>query len=104
MQPQHALETVLTPSPKLHGDRPQEGSPERRTATGRHLIAMTRDPALIHALQELAGGELTILLVEDLRRLADELVQHGTAVALLDAQSLSVPASIPISAISPKGT
>jgi protein TonB len=99
VQPQHALETVLTPSPKLHGDRPQEGSPERRTATGSHLIAMTRDPALIHALQELAGGELTILLVEDLRRLADELVQHGTAVALLDAQSLGVPADAAVDAV-----
>jgi protein TonB len=67
--------------------------------TGRHLIAMTRDPALIHALQELAGGELTILLVEDLRRLADELVQHGTAVALLDAQALGVPADAAVDAI-----
>ncbi len=60
---------------------------------------MTRDAALIHALQELAGGELTILLVEDLRHLADELLQHGTAVALLDSQALGVPADAAVDAL-----
>jgi len=78
---------------------PPEGFPEQFSAPGRHLIAMTRDAALIHALQELAGGELTILLVEDLRHLADELLQHGTAVALLDAQALGVPADAAVDAL-----
>lgn len=90
----------MTASPKLHGDRPPEGSTGRGTATGaRYLIAMTRDPALVHALQELADDSLTILLVEDLRRLADELMQHATAMALLDAQALGVPADAAVDAV-----
>jgi protein TonB len=60
---------------------------------------MTRDPALVHALQELADDSLTILLVEDLRRLADELMQHATAMALLDAQALGVPADAAVDAV-----
>jgi hypothetical protein len=78
---------------------PPEGSPEQLAPAGRYLIAMTRDAALIHALQELAGDELTILLVDDLRHLADELLQHGTAVALLDAQALGVPADAAVDAL-----
>lgn len=90
----------MTASPKLHGDRPQEGSTGQGAATGgRYLIAMTRDPALVHALQELADDSLTILLVEDLRRLADELMQHATAMALLDAQALGVPADAAVDAV-----
>lgn len=89
----------MTASPKLHGDRPQEGSTGRGTATARYLIAMTRDPALVHALQELADDSLTILLVEDLRRLADELMQRATAMALLDAQALGVPADAAVDAV-----
>jgi hypothetical protein len=68
-------------------------------AAGRHLITMTRDPALAQALQELAGGDLSIHLVEDLRGLADELMQHATAVALLDAQALGVPADAAVDAV-----
>jgi TonB family protein len=83
----------------MQGSKPQQGPAARRPAPGRRLIAMTRDPALVHALQELAGGELTILLVEDLRRLADELMQHSTAVALLDAQALGVPADAAVDAV-----
>src|SRR5690606_26441570 len=63
------------------------------------LIAMSRDAALIQALLELAGGELTILLVEDLRHLPYELLQHGTAVALLDSQALGVPADAAVDAL-----
>lgn len=99
MQPSQLPETVLTGSPKVHGDMPPEGSPGQHSAPGRHLIAMTRDAALVHALQELAGEELTILLVEDLRHLADELLQHATAVALLDAQALGVPADAAVDAL-----
>lgn len=83
----------------MRGDAPPEGFREQRSAPARRLIAMTRDAALIHALQELAGGELTILLVEDLRHLADELLQHGTAVALLDSQALGVPADAAVDAL-----
>jgi protein TonB len=83
----------------MHGEMPQETHAAHRPAAGRHLIVMTRDPALIHALQELAGDELTILLVEDLRRLGDELVQHATAVALLDAQALGVSADAAVDAV-----
>lgn len=99
--PNRNPEAVLTGSPKLQGDMPPEGFREQRAAPApaRRLIAMTRDAALIHALQDLAGDELTILLVEDLRHLADELLQNGSAVALLDSQALGVPADAAVDAL-----
>lgn len=83
---------------KLQGERHGEVIP-LRAAHGRHLIALTRDPLLAQALQDLADGDVTVHLVEDLRRLADELMQHGTAVALLDAQALSVPVDAAVDAV-----
>ncbi|HUG72418.1 MAG TPA: energy transducer TonB [Steroidobacteraceae bacterium] len=89
----------MTASPNNHAERAHTALPKRRVAAGRHLIALTRDPALAQALQELAGPNLSIHLVEDLRGLADELMQHATAVALLDAQALAVPADAAVDAV-----
>src|SRR5690606_37212839 len=57
------------------------------------------DPALITALQELVTDETPIQIVEDLRGLADQLMQHDAAVAILDAQSLGVPADAAVDAV-----
>lgn len=89
----------LTASPRVSGTA-AAGRPAASIAgSGRHLIALTRDASLAQALQGLSAGGLTIHLVEDLRRLADELMQHATAVALLDAQALGVPADAAVDAI-----
>jgi protein TonB len=89
----------LTASPHNHTERAHTALPKRRVAAGRHLIALTRDPALAQTLQELAGGDLSIHLVEDLAGLADALMQHATAVALLDAKALGVPADAAVDAV-----
>lgn len=60
---------------------------------------MTHDPALIAALQELAAGGIPLDVVEDLRGLADLLMQHEAGVALLDAQALGVPADAAVDAV-----
>src|SRR5690606_24981873 len=59
----------------------------------------THDPALVAAIQELAGAGLPCQIVEDLRALADLLVQHEVALALLDAQALGVPADAAVDAV-----
>jgi protein TonB len=89
----------LTASPHNHTERAHTALPKRRVAAGRHLIALTRDPALAQTLQELAGGDLSIHLVEDLAGLADALMQHATAVALLDAKALGVPVDAAVDAV-----
>lgn len=89
----------MTASPHNHTERAHTALPKRRVAAGRHLIALTRDPALAQTLQELAGGDLSIHLVEDMGGLADALMQHATAVALLDAKALGVPADAAVDAV-----
>src|SRR5690606_31951296 len=82
---------------KVRGEQPQEV--ETQAGTGRNLVAMTHDPALVAALQELAAIGLSIDIVEDLRGLADTLMQHEAAVALLDAQALGGPADAAVDAV-----
>lgn len=60
---------------------------------------MTHDPTLVAALQELSGNGITCEIVEDLRALADQLMQQEDVVALLDAQALGVPADAAVDAI-----
>ena len=71
----------------------------RQAGAGRTLVAMTHDPALVAAIQELAGAGLPCQIVEDLRALADLLLQHEAALALLDAQALGVPADAAVDAV-----
>jgi TonB family protein len=55
----------------------------RSPATHR-LIAATRDPALGRALQALAG-EMSVVIVDSLQKLTDEMLRHGSNLALLDS-------------------
>lgn len=98
VRPSHALEKDVTPNPRVRGENPGVGV-VARAATERHLIAMTHDAALAAALQGLAGGGLPVRLIDDLRKLADELLQHESAVVLLDAQALGVPADAAVDAV-----
>lgn len=88
----------MTASPKVRGEAPDTDE-ARQAGTGRNLIALTHDPALAAAVQELAAGGIPVEIVEDLRGLADHLMQDDTAVALLDAQALGVPADAAVDAI-----
>jgi TonB family protein len=56
----------------------------------RRLIAVTRDAGLGTALQELAA-EVSIVIVQDLQALTDEMLQHGSTLALLDAAAIEQP-------------
>ncbi len=56
----------------------------------RRLIAVTRDATLGHALQELAD-EISIIIVENLNTLTDEMLQGGSSLALLDAAAVDEP-------------
>lgn len=83
----------MTVQPKVRGEAaetPMESGREIPVAMP-HLIALTRDPALLRALQGLATGAVSVVVVADLHSLTDELVQHTSGVALLDAASLDAP-------------
>ncbi|MEO6516017.1 MAG: energy transducer TonB [Steroidobacteraceae bacterium] len=62
-----------------------------RTRQIRGLIALTNDPALIRALQDLATVGIDVSVVQDLHDLTDELLQHTDAAALVDAAALDAP-------------
>jgi len=51
---------------------------------GRRLIAVTRDAGLARALQELKD-EISVVIVPDLRQFSDEILRHGSNLALLDS-------------------
>jgi TonB family protein len=63
----------------------QEGN-----ATMKRLIAVTRDAALSRALEELTG-EVSVVIVKDLRELTDQMLQQGSNLALLDAAAVDTP-------------
>jgi protein TonB len=93
----------LTPHPKFRGDDagiPGEFARTRATDV-RHLIALTKDPALQKALEDLAAGDATvsIVVVADMRGLSDELMQQVSATALIDAASIDVPVEGAVDAI-----
>jgi protein TonB len=50
---------------------------------GRRLIAVTRDAGLARALQELQE-EISVVIVPDLHQFSDEILRHGSNLALLD--------------------
>lgn len=90
----------MTASPKVRIEAPEIIEVEARQAgSDRKLIVLTQDAALTAAVQELAAGGLPVERVEDLRSLADHLMQDDSAVALLDVQALGVPADAAVDAI-----
>jgi protein TonB len=84
------LETVLPANSNSRPDRSDLSVAAvafQDQANPMRLIALTRDAGLGRALQELAG-EVSIHIVQDLRKLAEELLAHGSNLALLDAAAL----------------
>jgi TonB family protein len=65
------------------GNEASANSPGGQDA-GRRLIAVTRDAALARALQE-TQGEITVVIVPDLRQFSDEMMRHASNLALLDS-------------------
>ncbi|MEO6185920.1 MAG: energy transducer TonB [Steroidobacteraceae bacterium] len=81
--------------PKFGGDdagMPGENAGTRTTAV-RTVIALTNDPALQKALEELAAGDaaVSVVVVADMRALTDELMQQDSACALIDAAAVDAP-------------
>lgn len=64
-------------------------SPGERDAT-RRLIAVTRNAALVQALQELEG-DVSVVIVPDLHQFTDAVLRHGSNLALLDAAAVEEP-------------
>jgi protein TonB len=54
------------------------------------LIAVTRDAALTRALQDLQS-KVTVVIVPDLRQFTDEMLRHGSSLALLDSAAVEEP-------------
>ncbi len=88
----------MNASPTVRGEPPQPAV-ARQTGIGRILVAVTHDPGLIAALQELNVDGLPVDVVPDLRGLADLLMQPGATLALLDAQALGVPPDTAVDAL-----
>lgn len=63
----------------------------RSPAPVRRVVAMTRDGALVRALEELAATGFDICVVEDAESLCDELLQSHSSTALVDAAATSAP-------------
>lgn len=80
----------MTAHPRFRGEDASTPGDARKAqaAPPRRLVALTNDPALMRALQELATGDVEISLVSNMRSLTDELMQGTAAIALLDAASV----------------
>ncbi len=57
----------------------------------RRLTALTIDPLLIRALQDLSAGGIDTSVVSDINTFTDEMLHHPDAVALIDAEVLDTP-------------
>ncbi len=76
--------------PRTNRTTPRETPPRSRPATCGRLIAATRDAALGRALQALAE-DISIVIVDDVRKLTDEMLRHGSNLALVDAAVVDQP-------------
>jgi protein TonB len=82
----------VTANPRVHGEGTDaSGSPPGSTSAPRRLLALTRDPQLCQALQDLGEAAPPLRLVDTLTALTDELMQQGAAIVLLDAAALDSP-------------
>jgi len=75
---------------RADGHPPSGSSLRDNPVAARRLVAVTRDVALEAALRELAQ-EIPVVIVDDLARLSDELLRHGSNLALVDAAAASTP-------------
>ena len=66
----------------------------------RVLIALTNDPALSRAVQELVASGIEVGIVQSAQALSDELVQHASAIALIDCATVDAPIDALVDAIS----
>jgi TonB family protein len=64
------------------------------------LVALTNDPSLIRALQELAAGGVNVNVVADVRSLTDILLQNAGDTVLIDAAALDSPVADVVDGIS----
>ncbi|MEO8309136.1 MAG: energy transducer TonB [Pseudomonadota bacterium] len=65
----------------------------------RVLIALTNDPALGRAVQELVASGIEVGIVQSAQALSDELLQHSSAIALIDCATVDSPIESLVDAI-----
>ena len=81
----------MSASPLSRHEHAASGNSSREgNTTVRRLVAVTRDAALALVVQELAA-EIPVVVLQDLGRLPEELLQHGGSLALLDAAAVTAP-------------
>ncbi|MET0279800.1 MAG: energy transducer TonB [Steroidobacteraceae bacterium] len=89
----------MTASPRIRGDGTAEPAPAAQPSyVARRLVVLTCDPALASALQEV-DGEVSVVVVDALARLTDELMQQSAASALLDIAALDAPVDAVVDAL-----
>ena len=91
----------MTAYPNTNGLDAAAGQDRRRQgqAVPRVLIALTNDPALSRAVQELVASGIEVGIVQTTQALSDELVQHASAIALIDCATVEAPIEALVDAI-----
>lgn len=100
--PESAGELAVTAYPNTNGVDAAAGQERRRQgqAAPRVLIALTNDPSLSRAVQELVASGIEVGIVQTAQALSDELVQHASAIALIDCATIDTPIEALVDAIS----
>ncbi len=65
--------------------------PVTQSAHPRRVVALTQDPPLARALEELAALNVTVVHTTSIETLAEQLLEAGSAIALLDAAAFDRP-------------
>ncbi|MEJ0099781.1 MAG: energy transducer TonB [Pseudomonadota bacterium] len=78
-----------SPTPRTDAGTASGNYPHDQAASAR-LIAATTDVALARALQALAE-DVSVVIVDDLRKLSDEMLRHGSNLALIDSAIAEAP-------------
>jgi hypothetical protein len=99
--PESAGELAVTAYPNTNGVDAAAGQDRRRQgqAVPRVLIALTNDPALSRAVQELVASGIEVGIVQSAQALSDELLQHASAIALIDCATVDAPIDSLVDAI-----
>jgi TonB family protein len=92
----------VTAYPNINGVDAAAGQDRRRQgqAAPRVLIALTNDAALSRAVQELVASGIEVGVVQSAQALSDELLQHSSAIALIDCATVDAPIEALVDAIS----